>query len=214
MSAIVSCPACRRALQVPEDFFGQTVQCPDCKETFLAKPPEPAVQVTATPPAPAPAVPSAAPPTWEEPLPLERTSRPRDRDDDDDDDERDDVQLGRRRRMGRPDRGALVLTLGIISLAGSLMSFMLYVVPLWLIPMGLGITGWIIGQRDLRAMREGAMDNTNQAMTLVGMILSIIGFSFSVFVMILSCTVLGIIGVACGVGAFAPPPPGPRRPPG
>jgi hypothetical protein len=207
MSAIVSCPACRRALQVPEDFFGRTVQCPDCKQTFEAKPPEAAVQVTASPPAPAPsaspsAAPSTASPAWEEPPPVEKKRRRRERDDEDDDDDLDDlVGIGRRRR-GRPDRGGVILTLGIISLVTAFLSLSLYFLPIWIVPLTLGITGWVLGHRDLRAMREGTMDSQNQAMTLVAMILSIVGFSFSVLAMLFSCALWGFLGVACGAGAF------------
>lgn len=61
MTTIVNCPECRRALQVPENYFGQKVQCPDCKNTFVANPPEAAIQV-APPPAPGPA---SAPPAAE-----------------------------------------------------------------------------------------------------------------------------------------------------
>lgn len=56
-------------------------------------------------------------------------------------------------------RGALVLTLGLISL---------------LVFQPLGIAPWVIGVQDLRAMREGRMDPEGRGTTLAGMILGII----------------------------------------
>ncbi len=158
MTTIVNCPECRRALQVPENYFGQKVQCPDCKNTFVANPPEAAIQV-APPPAPGPA---SAPPA------AEKQRRRDERDDDDDDrrrrrdehdddnDDLDDLRLGGRRDQSLdPDRGGLILTLGIVSLVLSFFSFMLYILPIWIIPVVLGIIGWVMGHRDMRAMPQG-----------------------------------------------------------
>ena len=71
MAEIVSCPACERTLQVPESYFGQTVQCPECKHTFAAAP------ASAAPRAAPPAVPEAGRvPEWDKP-----PDKPRPRDD-------------------------------------------------------------------------------------------------------------------------------------
>src|SRR4051794_38833139 len=54
--AAVSCPSCRRALDLPDDLRGQSVQCPACATTFAIGAPESprvAHAVTPTPP-PAP----------------------------------------------------------------------------------------------------------------------------------------------------------------
>jgi hypothetical protein len=212
MSAIVNCPECRRALQVPDDFFGQKVQCPDCRHTFVAAPPEAAIQVA--PPASAPA---SAPPVWEKDE-SPRDDRDRaddDRDDRRDDDDLDDLRIGGRRDSNLdPDRGGVILALGIVSLVLSFFSFMLYIVPIWIIPIILGVIGWIMGHRDLRAMKEGTMDRSNQVMTLIGMILSIVGVGISVCVALLSCVVAGFFGIMiCGLAAQGPGggrPGGPR----
>ena len=49
MAEIITCPACERKLQVPESFYGQTVQCPQCGQQFVADPHAQSVQ--STPPA-------------------------------------------------------------------------------------------------------------------------------------------------------------------
>ena len=36
MAEIIHCPKCHRPLQVPENYFGQTVQCPECRHMFTA----------------------------------------------------------------------------------------------------------------------------------------------------------------------------------
>ncbi len=57
------------------------------------------------------------------------------------------------------------------------------------------------------------MDRTNQVMTQIGMILSIVGLGISLCVAVFSCAMIGLLGLLCGVGAFAPqpaPPAGPR----
>jgi hypothetical protein len=217
MKTIVTCPECRRALQVPEEFFGKSVQCPDCKHAFVAQSPEAAVQITSTTaapsaPAPKPAAPKAAAPpdapeVWEEPPTRAEKRRRMERDDDDDD--LDDSRIGRRTSRGDPDRGGVILALGIVSLVLAFFSFMLYILPIWLIPLVCGIFGWVLGQRDLKAMKAGTMDSRNQVLTLVGMILSIVGVGISACVAVFSCGMMAFLGIIFGIAANAPPPPGP-----
>ncbi|MFT0138522.1 hypothetical protein ACEK07_16900 [Alcanivoracaceae bacterium MT1] len=66
-------------------------------------------------------------------------------------------------------RGALVLTLGLISL---------------LVFQPLGIAPWVIGVQDLRAMREGRMDPEGRGTTMAGMILGIIAIVLFVLTLI------------------------------
>lgn len=84
MPSIVTCPACNRKLNLPDNLLGQQVRCPTCSETFRgdASPPLPA---PTPPPAPAPAPQQPAfdllPPLPDEmpasaPPPLPRTSNP------------------------------------------------------------------------------------------------------------------------------------------
>jgi hypothetical protein len=35
-SELIECPACKHALRVPENLFGKTVRCPECKAHFTA----------------------------------------------------------------------------------------------------------------------------------------------------------------------------------
>jgi hypothetical protein len=93
MTETIACPGCRRALRLPEENLGQEVQCPSCRETFIAT-----LDLR-----PAPARPPSPPPKREgkpprHPLTL---SLP---------DEDEDY-----RGYGRPHRGGLILALGIVS---------------------------------------------------------------------------------------------------
>ena len=36
MAQLIACPECTKALQVPDELLGTTVQCPECKHTFTA----------------------------------------------------------------------------------------------------------------------------------------------------------------------------------
>jgi hypothetical protein len=214
MKNIVSCPECRRALQVPEDFFGRTVQCPDCKHMFAAKPPDAPIAITSVHAEPSPpTVPAAVPPSHGELVPPshgELVPRPpRQWHDDDDMDAHDpeDMRIGHRMDSGAPDRGGIILALGIVSLVLASISFILYIVPVWIVPLVVGIFGWVMGQRDLRAIRERRMQQSGHVMTLVGMILSIVGVGISVCVGLFSCSMLAILGFILFAAANAPPPP-------
>jgi hypothetical protein len=92
MSQIIArCPQCNRAVKVPEDLFGQAIQCPSCNNTFLA----PALESSA---ARAPTY-SDSPGPWAD-TPALYTEDSRDR----------------RVAYGKPDRSVLILTLGILGL--------------------------------------------------------------------------------------------------
>jgi hypothetical protein len=164
MPETISCPQCRRPLNVPAELIGQLVKCPACATTFRADlpgapPPRRAVQ-------PEPAYP-----------PEERRGR---RAGDYDRPSRryeEDEDYGRGRRpsrtdsldfgpVGRPHRGGLILTLGILSLV-------LGCCPL---------AGWILGgyalsmaNQDLVAMASRRMDRSGQGLTQAGKVCGIIG---------------------------------------
>jgi len=211
MKNIVSCPECRRALQVPEDFFGRTVQCPDCKHMFAATPPDAPIAITSVQAEPSPAaVPAVVPPSQGALAPRAERQRY-----DDDDDDRDDMRIGRRLDSGGPDRGGIILALGIVSLVLAFFSFVIYFLPIWLIPLVTGIFGWVMGHRDLRAIREGRIQQSGHVLTLVGMILSIVGVGISICVMVFSCGILAVFALMfIGIAANAPPPRPPPQPPG
>ncbi len=77
------------------------------------------------------------------------------------------------------ERGALILTLGILGLV--------LTCPV------LGIPAWIMGQGDLNDMRHGRMDPSGKGMTQAGMILGIISTIFSV-----GCGCLFLVGAVAG----------------
>src|SRR6185369_10920270 len=98
---IVTCPSCQRQLQIPENFLGQLVQCPDCRHEFTAEPPVSAMQ-------------SGAPSPSRNAPREDRPSRPR-YDDDREDDDLSDLSISRRRGHMQPRRATLVLVMGILS---------------------------------------------------------------------------------------------------
>jgi hypothetical protein len=191
MAEIVSCPACSKTLQVPEDFFGKTVQCPECKQAFLAQP-------TAA------AAGSAAAPAYTSntnlfPAPTEsrRQRDDRERDDDERDlprkrrPERDDEDDDRPRRRLTEHRGGIVLAFGIIAITG-------------IMPIPFAPIAWLLGNADLREMRAGRMDPSGEGLTNVGRILGMISTLLMVVTLALVCVgfifmvLLGIVGAAHG----------------
>lgn len=191
MPEVVNCPKCDTKARVPEALLGREVRCPGCGEVFTA--------AVAPPPAASP--PAEPPPTGTEagdidPLavreprrdapvqarrqtdddrPPRRRRRRLDEDDDEDDDEVDDEDDWRGpRRDALPDRGGLVLSLGITSIVITVIGCLLCG-PLGLVGLGLGIPAWIMGQRDLARMRAGDMDARNRGTTYAGWVCGIVG---------------------------------------
>lgn len=80
-------------------------------------------------------------------------------------------------------RGALILVLGILGL-----------VMFGLIT---GIPAWVMGHTDLRRMREGKMESTDEGLTRAGMILGMIGTILSGLVLVF------IILIVIGIFSFA-----------
>ena len=89
MPEIQSCPACQRQVQVPEEYLGRQVKCPECEQVFTPRAIASGVQ--AEPPAPGRDAPGRG---WA------------------DDEEYDDI--GVRRRPDRPHRGGMILAFGIL----------------------------------------------------------------------------------------------------
>ena len=175
MAEIITCPACQRKLQVPESFFGQLVQCPDCAHRFVADPHAQGVQSNAPP-----AVSSALP----EPERLERPSRRRrefdDRDDFDDD--FDDMRPLIRRGSGVPHRGGVILALGIIALV---------IFPYSTIVCG--PLAWVMGNADLTQIRAGRMDQSGEGMVQAGRVLGIISTILMLTFVVFGCGCFGLM---------------------
>lgn len=187
MPAIIACPSCGSKLRVTDDLRGQKVRCPACHHTFdSAAEPDPPIAAP-RPPQEGPldlslGEASSSPSTSsritpgligalelshppDEPASPAPPRRPNDLLDRDIPDLR---RLGRRRHV-QSDRGAAVLSLGIISLA---------LIVIWCTaPIGacLGLTAWIMGRIDLRKMKRGQMDDRNRGLTQAGWICGILG---------------------------------------
>jgi hypothetical protein len=192
MPEIIHCPGCQRKLQVPEELLGSDVQCPTCKQTFVA-----AVGASAlpAPPPPLPAEPARPAydlaPAPDEPRPMRRSRR--DYDDEDYDDEDDDFR--HRRRDLAPHRGGAVLTLGIGSLVCTLGTLFCLASPL--IGLVLGIVSWVLGQQDLAAIRAGRMDPTGRGTVNGGRVCGIIGTILNALVVVGGVLLLVVLfGVA------------------
>ena len=65
MAHLITCPECKKNLQVPDDLIGKKVQCPECKHTFTAQVETEEISVSSKPPPP-PSVPATSkPPAWD-----------------------------------------------------------------------------------------------------------------------------------------------------
>lgn len=181
VAEIITCPRCRRTLQVPESFAGKLVQCPQCAESFTA--PAPGDWVRPAPPGAAP-----APSGGEAP-------RPRDWGDRDDDYPQprrrrmldaydDDYDPPVRRRYAVDHRGSVILTLGILSLV--------------ICGIILGPIAWAMGAQDLKEIRAGRMDREGEGLTNAGMICGMIAT-------ILHLVVFGLWFLIAVIGAAAGP---------
>ena|SRR5438105_183386 len=211
MPAVIDCPSCARKLNLPEDLLGKRVQCPSCGLTFeaalapeapaLPADPvrEPALPAPRRMPAPARLAPGRI---GDEPCPYCGRPVP------------DDAMRcgycgeyledeagrwpdgGAVRRDCEPERGGIILTLGLISLACSPLAlaccFFFGIGALFGIAgLATGIPAWVMGQKDLRKMSEYIMDPAGRPMTNAGMICGMIG------------AILCSIGMLIQLGVFA-----------
>jgi predicted Zn finger-like uncharacterized protein len=168
MAEVVNCPNCQRKLRVPEELLGKKVKCPTCSETFTATA---AAGGGEAPPPPPPDEPPPRRPR-EDDIEEDRPSRRAPRRDDDRGYE--DEPRRRRRPSGgyTPHRGTLILVFGILGL----------VVCGIFAPIA-----WVMGNTDMKEIREGRMDPEGESLTNIGRILGIVG------------TILLIIGFVCGI---------------
>lgn len=175
MAEVIHCPSCQRKLSVPENLFGEEVQCPTCASTFVARP-DAAPAASQRPSAPIPFAPESPPgpaqqQDWDD---YERRGRGRRRYDDD-----DDFEHRRRRRDLMPHRGGVVLTFGILSIVLGACGAIF------------GPIAWVMGQNDLAEIRAQRMDPDGEGTTNAGRICGIIG------------TILGILNlVGCILYVF------------
>jgi LSD1 subclass zinc finger protein len=161
MRDVLYCPGCQRRLQLPDEAYGKSVQCPSCQRVFIAEP-----NMTSAPGgtgrtagAPAPTRPPPAR-TYDDVGEIDRPRSRRRRDEEDDDDRY-------RPRRPVPHRGGEILTFGLLAL-----------LPCPLTSIIFGIIAWMMANADLREMRSGRMDRDGEGLTQAGRVLGIIGLAF------------------------------------
>jgi hypothetical protein len=198
-------------LNVPESLLGKKVRCAKCSTVIETKLPEPVPPEPPAAPVPPPLEVASAPePEADLPeatldedagydLREERRERRRSHwgdDDDDYDDDRDERRPRRRRRRMRrdlvPHRGAMVLTLGILSIVASVICSVLCSIIGPLFGVGLGLPAVLLGHMDLRQISGGNMDPDGETQTRVGMILGYVGLGLAV-VFFLLCGVYIVV---------------------
>ncbi len=185
MPVIVDCRSCGHKLRITDDLLGRKVKCPACGEIFDAEdaPPEPPD--------------NGSRPKWES-GPTSPEEKPTDASAKGEDHRPWELPppfVGR--RDCEPERGAIVLTMGIASLLLPLLGF------------PLGLAAWIMGAKDLRKMREGQMDPRGQGTTQAGQICGIVGLVFQALG-ILTCMVpmlMGLIAATTAIRSVPPPRP-------
>ncbi len=173
MSEIITCPSCRRKLNLREEYLGQTVRCPACGGEFTAEAPEPFSPRPVLRPEPEepPDEHRRREPSWDEDRPRRRPRR--------EDAYEEGEAYADRWRYRRPHRGAVILTLGILGLA-------LFWIPL---------AGWILGgialgmgSSDEAEMARGAMDRSGRGQTQAGKICGLIAVILSTIWFFTCCT--------------------------
>lgn len=92
------------------------------------------------------------------------------------------------KQYSEPDRGTLILILGIMSLF-----FNFFWVP--------GILAWTFGRADLRKISEGTMDPAARGITQVGMVLGIIGTSIAILGILFFLGFIALVVIAAVAGA-------------
>ena len=110
------------------------------------------------------------------------------------------------RRDQEPHRGGLILTLGLVSLAGLCM-------PLSIVLIVPAIMAWSMGTTDLRKMRRGTMDAEGESSTQSGWICGIIGTILNGLMILLFAGCMGLMVIGSieesrnrQRPAFQPPP--------
>jgi hypothetical protein len=163
MNDVIVCPACERKVQLPREYLGRSVQCPECRHTFLAG--DPATSIVSDDGPAVPSMPAALPPRY--PAHYEE------------DEPYDD--WGVRRPQLRHDHGGVVLALGIIS-----------IVVVCFGPI-LGPIAFFLGSSDLRAIDRGEMETHNRSMVQAGRIIGACGFCLSMFYVLIYAVWFGFL---------------------
>ncbi len=217
MSQLISCPECKKHLQVPEELMGKKVQCPECKYTFTAAETTPTEVVSSkstsvSRPNSTPSSTAKKKAEWdqdddEDDDARARKSKPpskRRRGDDDDFDDDDDEYDRPRRRSRRsryggyaPHRGGMILAFGIVSLVSFVLAPVVGVTIV--LPLVFGPLAWLMGNSDMTEIRAGRMDPSGEGMIQTGRVMGIISTVISVVAVIAGCGFCGIFFLMIGI---------------
>lgn len=165
----IYCSFCARGVEVPDDYLGAGVRCPHCAAVFAVQ----QTGVTATVPAGAGALPYEF---------VDVVSLP-------------ELTLPRAVRY-RAGRGKLLLALGGASIGlavlGLVANALALGAPVLFGPpaFGLGLTAWVLGQRDMEQLRRAVMDPDADPLTRLGWVSGIVG------------TLLAVVVTLCGFGGL------------
>ena len=120
MSHLITCPECRKQLQVPDDLLSKTVQCPECKHIFTAATPDAddsdAERTAAEPVA-------SKEPEWDKRSKSGEPGEKKNRSDDGDDEDDVDTEMHRGKKV-RPETGE-VTAIGVMALVGGILGILL-----------------------------------------------------------------------------------------
>jgi hypothetical protein len=215
MPISLDCPSCGRKVQVPENLAGHSVQCPDCLHNFTA-PSSPVEGIEA-------GSAGATVPERLEPCPGCGALIADDADQcrycgahlEYDDEERPWEGPGTAvRRDCEPHRGGLILSLGIASIVapplGICCSFLGVIFTG--LGLGLGISAWVMGSRDLKKINSKIMDPEGLSTTQAGWICGIIGTILSALGTVAAILLFGFLGVMMYTASKAGPPAVPAPP--
>jgi len=180
----LNCPNCSRPLRVPDSLVGRKVKCTNCQTVFTASTGDEPLEPPPTQPEESIRSEVAVP----------RRSQRREPPRDDYDDERRDGDYydeePRRRSEGRPHRGGMVLTFGILGLLGGLGTCIgVFCCFFWVSPvlsLPFGIMAWVMGHSDLKEMKDGRMDPSGRGSTQAGYIMGIVAVVLTIVDIILS----------------------------
>jgi hypothetical protein len=196
---LVHCPACGCSVQVADAVLGKSIRCFGCRRTFVAT-----ASLASPSPPPSPRVEEGKSGGYDDLAEEEHgpycpgcgrriswrdLNCPYCGEELEPDDERRFRMAGLPdRRDCEPHRGALIQSLGNVSLTVGGLSLCMFGSGA-LISVPLGILVWVMATRDLDRMRDGRMDPRGQAQTetgrtggIVGIILGLIFASFFAFV--------------------------------
>lgn len=177
MAITFSCPSCGKTIKTGDDSSGKTGRCPHCQNTFqipgqaAQNPDDPLGDSASSPHDPMSsdlgntAGAASSNPYAASNAPIKSTQG-----------------------FGREHRGPTVLVLGILSLVTSIVGMATLcccpLAPLSIIGIAFGVIALLMGQSDLKAMRNGEMSPDGEGQTRAGWIMGICGVALGALLLI------------------------------